>query len=112
MTWRRIITGLVVLALLGLGWVGYSFYVTWKGIPEAYAAWDAGTLVVEYLGIVVPLLFASGFGVAVSLCFKRWREYPTRPLLALGIAMFAGLAFSLYVLGLLVVWFFDPLANL
>ena len=49
MTWRRIITGLVVLALLGVGWVGYSFYVTWKGIPDAYAAWDAGTLVIEYL---------------------------------------------------------------
>lgn len=49
MTLRRIIAGIVVLALLGVGWVGYMVYVTWKGIPDAYAAWDAGTLVIEYL---------------------------------------------------------------
>ncbi len=49
MTWGRIIAGIVILALLGVGWAGYTIYVTWKGIPDAYAAWDAGTLIIEYL---------------------------------------------------------------
>lgn len=27
----------------------YNFIYTWKNIPEAYAAWDTGTLLIEYL---------------------------------------------------------------
>ena len=39
----------VFVVLAGLGWLGYGLFATWRGIPDAYAAWDAGTLLVEYL---------------------------------------------------------------
>ncbi len=49
MSWRRITVGLVAVVVLGLAWIGYGLYSTWRGIPEAYAAWDTGTLLIEYL---------------------------------------------------------------
>jgi hypothetical protein len=40
----------IVTAALGLaGWFGYGIVHTLNHIPEAYAAWDTGTLLVEYM---------------------------------------------------------------
>jgi len=45
----KIITGLV-LALLGwAAWYGYRIVLTVSQIPTAYAAWDTGNLLVEYM---------------------------------------------------------------
>jgi hypothetical protein len=49
MTRRRVVTAVILLALAGIGWYGYMFVRTWREVPYAYAAWDAGTLLVEYL---------------------------------------------------------------
>ncbi len=46
---RRLTVGIAILGLLGAAWAGYRIYATWNSIPDAYAAWDAGTLVIEYL---------------------------------------------------------------
>jgi hypothetical protein len=46
---RKIITG-IVLAILGFAvYFGYRIFYTVRHIPEAYAAWDTGTLLVEYM---------------------------------------------------------------
>jgi len=46
---RKIIVGLV-LTIVGIAtYVGYSVIYTWRHIPEAYAAWDAGQLLVKYM---------------------------------------------------------------
>ena len=57
---------------------------------------------------IVPLLFACGCGVCAILCFKRWREYPARGILALGVVMLLGCALSLFVVGRIVLWILDP----
>ncbi len=49
MSFRRITTGAVVLVALAMRWGAYSLYSCSRGILDAYAAWDAGTLVVAYL---------------------------------------------------------------
>ncbi len=49
MTCRRIMVGCLFLAVAALGWLAYSLLSTWYGIPDAYAAWDTGTLIIEYL---------------------------------------------------------------
>ena len=43
--------GLTVAVILigAFCWFTYGIYHTWKRIPEAYAAWDTGTLLVEYM---------------------------------------------------------------
>jgi hypothetical protein len=46
---RKIVYLVVTAVVIGLGWLGYSLFTTWRGIPDAYAAWDTGTLLVEYL---------------------------------------------------------------
>jgi hypothetical protein len=50
MSRRRSIVGLfLVTVLVATVWFAYSLYSTWRSIPDAYAAWDTGTLIVEYL---------------------------------------------------------------
>jgi len=50
MTLRRQITGLIAIAALAfVVWAGYGAFRTRRLLPEAYAAWDTGTLIVEYL---------------------------------------------------------------
>jgi hypothetical protein len=40
----------VVIALVGVvGWIAYGFLHTLRHIPEGHAAWDTGTLLVEYM---------------------------------------------------------------
>jgi hypothetical protein len=40
----------VAIAVLGVpAYYVYCFLYTWHHIPEAYAAWDTGTLLVEYM---------------------------------------------------------------
>lgn len=42
--------GVIAIIVLTYGlWVGYNMLYTWRHLPEAYAAWDTGTLLVEYL---------------------------------------------------------------
>ena len=47
--WRVIIVLACLTVIGGGGWVLYGAYTTWRGIPDAYAAWDTGILIIEYL---------------------------------------------------------------
>jgi hypothetical protein len=50
MSLRRKITIAVVLTIFGVvAYFGYGIIYTLQRIPEAYAAWDTGTLLVEYM---------------------------------------------------------------
>ena len=50
MTRGRKIVLVVVIAVVGVvGWIAYGFLHTLRHIPEAYAAWDTGTLLIEYM---------------------------------------------------------------
>lgn len=50
MTRGRKIALIVVIAIVGVvGWIAYGFLHTLRGMPEAYAAWDTGTLLMEYM---------------------------------------------------------------
>lgn len=50
MTHRRRIISLIAIAVLAFVlWAGYGAFRSWRLLPEAYAAWDTGTLLVEYL---------------------------------------------------------------
>ena len=46
---RAVVIVFVVLMASAIGWIGYRLVYVWQHIPEAYAAWDAGTLLVEYM---------------------------------------------------------------
>ncbi len=49
-THRRQIIGLIGIAIFAFGlWAGYGAYRSWRLLPETYAAWDTGTLLVEFL---------------------------------------------------------------
>jgi len=47
--WKQLIWGLIAVLLVVVLCVGYSVYQTWRLIPESYAAWTTGDLMVEYL---------------------------------------------------------------
>jgi hypothetical protein len=50
MTRGRKIVLIVGIAIVGVvGWIAYGFLHTLRGIPKAYAAWDTGTLLIEYM---------------------------------------------------------------
>ncbi len=50
MTRGRKIVLVVAIAIVGVvGWIAYGLLRTLRGIPEAYAAWDTGTLLIEYM---------------------------------------------------------------
>jgi hypothetical protein len=50
MTRGRKIALIFAIAIVGVvGWIAYGFLHTLRGIPEAYAAWDTGTLLIEYM---------------------------------------------------------------
>ena len=52
MSLRRKITIAVVLTVLGAGgYLGYRFLYVAGNIPEAYAAWDTGQLLVKYMQV-------------------------------------------------------------
>jgi hypothetical protein len=52
MSRTRKITLLVVLTVFSLGtYIVANAYRTWRRLPEAYAAWDTGTLLVEYMKV-------------------------------------------------------------
>jgi hypothetical protein len=46
---RKIIIALVVALVGFVAYFVYAFIYTWSHIPEAYAAWDTGTLLVEFM---------------------------------------------------------------
>jgi hypothetical protein len=39
----------VVLAIV-IGSVGYKFFKTYQSLPDAYARWDVGEMIVDYMG--------------------------------------------------------------
>ncbi len=50
MTRGRKVAIIAVIAIVGVvGWIAYGFLHTLRGLPEAYAAWDTGTLLIEYM---------------------------------------------------------------
>lgn len=46
---RKLILAISAAALAVAAWIGYRAVYTLRHVPEAYAAWDTGTLLVEYL---------------------------------------------------------------
>jgi hypothetical protein len=46
---RKIIVVVSITAIVAVAWIAYSLIHTLKHIPQAYAAWDTGTLLVEYM---------------------------------------------------------------
>jgi len=46
---RKIILFVAIVVIGVIGWITHVLYRTVTHIPEAYAAWDTGTLLVEYL---------------------------------------------------------------
>ncbi|HEX3356972.1 MAG TPA: hypothetical protein VHS31_08380 [Tepidisphaeraceae bacterium] len=46
---RKIILLAAILVLAAFVWIAYGIIHTVQHIPEAYAAWDTGTLLVEYM---------------------------------------------------------------
>ena len=46
---RKIIVGIAVAVVGTVGYFGYRTVYVLRHIPEAYAAWDTGTLLVEYM---------------------------------------------------------------
>lgn len=48
---RRIVIGITAALVLAFGWFAYCVFDTWRNIPEAYAAWDTGVLIVAYLAL-------------------------------------------------------------
>jgi hypothetical protein len=47
--WKIVIAACVLVPLGAAAYFGYSVFYTWRHIREAYAAWDTGTLLVEYM---------------------------------------------------------------
>jgi hypothetical protein len=48
---RIIIIVIAALLLAAIGWFAYRIFFVLDHIPEAYAAWDTGTLLVEYMKV-------------------------------------------------------------
>src|SRR5437016_1878577 len=48
---RKLVIGSVLLVLAVVGWYVIQFVLMMQRIPEAYAAWDTGTLLVEYMKV-------------------------------------------------------------
>ncbi len=46
---QKIVTIIVLIVVCISGWFGFNLYRTLRQIPVAYAAWDTGTLLVEYM---------------------------------------------------------------
>lgn len=46
---KRILGGIAVAFLAIVAYIGFDMWQTVKRIPEAYAAWDSATLVIEYM---------------------------------------------------------------
>jgi hypothetical protein len=50
MSLRRKVVVVIALGLfVGVLYLGYVWIWTWRHLPESYAAWDTGTLLVEYM---------------------------------------------------------------
>jgi hypothetical protein len=47
--WKRLLLVFVILLVIVASMIGYSIFYTWRLIPESYAAWTTGNLMVEYL---------------------------------------------------------------
>lgn len=47
--WRRVLLATVLILILWLGLFVFSAFNTWRKIPESYAAWTTGNLIVDYL---------------------------------------------------------------
>ena len=40
---------LIIVFVIVLAIVGFGIFSTWRKIPESYAAWTTGNLIVDYL---------------------------------------------------------------
>ena len=49
MTSKRLISIVALAVLLGVGFFVYRVAYMWWHVPEAYAAWDAGVLLVRFM---------------------------------------------------------------
>jgi len=47
--WKRLLLAFVILLIIVASVIGYSIFKTWRLLPESYAAWTTGNLMVEYL---------------------------------------------------------------
>lgn len=47
--WKKVLIALAVVLVAGVGWIAYDLLFTLAHLREAYAAWDTGSLLVEYL---------------------------------------------------------------
>jgi hypothetical protein len=46
---KRILAGIALAILAGGAYIGFDIWRTVTQLPEAYAAWDSATLVIEYM---------------------------------------------------------------
>ena len=52
MSLRRKITFGIVLTIFGIAtYIVYGVIYTWRHIPEAYAAWDTGQMLIKYMQV-------------------------------------------------------------
>lgn len=47
--WRRVLLATVLFLILWLGLFVFTAFNSWRKIPESYAAWTTGNLIVDYL---------------------------------------------------------------
>ena len=104
MTRGRKILLIAVLAIVGfVGWIAYGILHTLRGIPEAYAAWDTGTLLIEYMKYHDDRWPASWDELLTVLDSDEGRKIPLRGAQAGDIAYARSLRESIAV-----DWTFDP----
>jgi len=48
-TWKRFLLVLLIVFAIALAIVGFSIFNTLRKIPESYAAWTTGNLIIDYL---------------------------------------------------------------
>jgi hypothetical protein len=75
---RKIILLVAIAALAVIGWIAYRVLHTAAHIPEAYAAWDTGTLLVEYMKTHEDRWPASWEDLLTVLDSDAGRQIPLR----------------------------------
>jgi hypothetical protein len=107
MTRSRKICLAVVIVLIPVvgagGWVAYSIVHTLRHIPEAYAAWDTGTLLIEYMKQHEDRWPASWDELLAVLDSEGGRQIPLRGSHAGDIAYARSLSKTVVI-----DWSFDP----
>jgi hypothetical protein len=81
---KKIVLAVVAVLLLGVGYFAFRLVYTWRHLPEAYAAWDTGCLLVNYMDLHegrwptdwedLLSVFESEVGEAICLAGRRSDE--------------------------------------